>query len=146
MRIPRMTSRRWMITVTTLAILMGASIEVNRQLTLARRYRLLAFSYDQALLMNRNQKSYGIVVFPWGVTVRNACSPELVAYYELMRRKYRRAAARPWLAVEPDPPAPEYPPPGRWPDPYPSDLPPPQRAQDGATETGSLPSFRVIED
>jgi hypothetical protein len=31
----------------------------------------------------------------------------LIDYYAALRRKYERAAARPWLPVEPDPPPPQ---------------------------------------
>ncbi len=33
----------------------------------------------------------------------------LVDYYDKMKTKYERAAARPWLSVEPDRPPPEWP-------------------------------------
>ena len=54
MRLPRMTTRRWMIAVMILATLMGVFAEVNRELRLAHRYRLLAFAYDQALHLDRD--------------------------------------------------------------------------------------------
>ena len=34
-------------------------------------------------------------------------SSTLRSYYEFLEAKYRRAAARPWLPVEPDPPYPD---------------------------------------
>ena len=37
-----------------------------------------------------------------GVYAHGTVNPELAAYHAEMRRKYENAAARPWLAIEPD--------------------------------------------
>jgi hypothetical protein len=103
MRLPRMTTRRWIVTVVISASLMGIVAEVNRELRRAHECRRLAYCYGLAEKLNRGET----VTFPGGMTAISAASPTLAAYYEEMKRKYERAAARPWLAVEPDRPVPE---------------------------------------
>jgi 1-acyl-sn-glycerol-3-phosphate acyltransferase len=99
MRLPRMTTRRWMIAVVIGAVLFGA-MEISQR---RKRFRFLSNSYHMAAEMSL------IEVGP----PAPAGSPEaearrrLVTYYEQLGRKYERAASRPWLPVAPDPPAPK---------------------------------------
>lgn len=55
---------------------------------------------------------FKIPPIPPGKTPRPSAGPQpleakLLAYLEEMERKYDRAASRPWLPVDPDPPEPE---------------------------------------
>jgi hypothetical protein len=103
MRLPRMTIRRWIVTVVVLASVMGALTEVNRELRQAYRYRDIASWYAMAEKMNRG----GTVTFPGGITFSGGSGEKLAGYYEELKRKYERAAARPWLPIQPDAPLPE---------------------------------------
>ena len=66
MRLPRMTTRRWMIVVAIVAILMGVVGEVIRERGLASRYRRLAATYRLAEEMNRGNR----VVLPDGAIIQ----------------------------------------------------------------------------
>jgi hypothetical protein len=101
MHLPRMTTRRLMIAVAAIGLTLGGAVEVYR---LAYRLRL---RYDDFL--DRAQWHSGIV-FTWNAGWRNTPSgatSRRIAYHAAMAEKYRQAARRPWLPVEPDPPPPE---------------------------------------
>jgi hypothetical protein len=102
MRVLRMTTRRWIVTVVISAGLMGIGVEVKRELRCAHDYRRIAEVYGIAETLNHGQS----VTFPNGTTMQGRGSAELATYYMELRRKYERAASRPWLYVEPDPPEP----------------------------------------
>ena len=97
MRLPRMTTRRWMVVVAVLAPILLAA----RLLSLSAIYRAMANRYDvefigaTPILMGPRER-YRIVRPP---------SARLVRARELAD-KYRRASWCPWLPVEPDPPEP----------------------------------------
>jgi hypothetical protein len=104
MRVPRMTTRRWIVMIVISASLMGIVAEVNRHLKYASDYRSRAFWYSVAEKINRGE----VVTIPGGMTIgRSVGSPTLAAYYHQMKRKYARAATHPWLPVAPDGPAPQ---------------------------------------
>jgi hypothetical protein len=103
MRLSRMTTRRWMVAVAVVALLMGIVGEVIRELRLTRRHHEWANGYRLAEAINRGDR----VALPGGMTVQSAGSPRLADYYAEMRWKYERASRYPWLSVEPDPPQPE---------------------------------------
>ena len=102
MRVIRMTTRRWIVTVVISAGLMGVAVEVKRELRCAHDYRRFAEWYGIAETLNNGQS----VTLPSGVTMQGSASAKLATYYMELRRKYERAASRPWLSVEPDPPEP----------------------------------------
>jgi hypothetical protein len=102
MRLPRMTTRRWMLAVAVVALLMGIVGEAIRELRLARRYGEFARGYRFGLDLNRGER----VAIPGGF-IQSAGSPRLADYYAEMYWKYERASRYPWLPVEPDPPPPE---------------------------------------
>jgi hypothetical protein len=105
MRLPRMTTRRWMVMVGIVAIALGV-IEIVRERRLASGYRLRAKFYATW------EASTGDIVFTGsgraqGLTaVAKAPDEGQKAYAASMRRKYEWAAAHPWLPVQPDPPPP----------------------------------------
>jgi hypothetical protein len=91
-RLPRMTTRRWMMTVAIVAAGLGlyARSEYLEAIAIQHRSRTTwvsgaeGFSPEQ---MRRVQAS--------------------VAWHGMLADKYHRAARRPWLPVPPDPPEPK---------------------------------------
>jgi hypothetical protein len=95
MRLPRLrfTVRRMMVAVVILAVPLGAIAELRRR---HEHYRWLAsYHAGKAGITNMNPSSPR----PTFGTLRE------IWRYDLSR-KYMEAAARPWLAVAPDPPDP----------------------------------------
>jgi hypothetical protein len=87
MRLPRITTRRWMITVAVVALL----------LYLERRRRsfesLAAFRLWPGVASTRHNPNLRL--------------KKITLWHWDLARKYRYAAQYPWLPVEPDPPEPE---------------------------------------
>ena len=128
MRYPRLrfTVRRLMAFVSLCGIVMGGFIEIPRLRQLSHIYwvksRRMAgreqmvragaaisraawvAQYQEA---ERVEREYTIGP-PFSIA--KPYPPErcvkLIPYYEALRRKYERAAAYPWLSIEPDPPPP----------------------------------------
>ena len=101
MRLPRMTTRRWIVAVAVIGLMLGGTIEAYR---LAYRLRR---RYDDFL--DRAQWHSGFV-FDWNARWRKNESDATVRrinYHAEMARKYEHAARYPWLPVAPDPPEPE---------------------------------------
>jgi len=102
MRMPRMTTRRWMILVAVV----GASIQAIRwHLKWSRAYLWLAERRAAS-------KSFRTLFVPGKGPVRinrngQLISPERDRWYAATSDTYYRAAHFPWLPVEPDPPQPE---------------------------------------
>jgi hypothetical protein len=98
MRLPRMTTRRWLIAVAVVAVALAASIVIERR---RHHFRTLAERHSSAEL-----SCLGLA--------GRLDSPALAASWKRkaercarLAQKYRRAARYPWLPVEPDPPEPE---------------------------------------
>ncbi len=94
MRLPRMTTRRWMIAVAFVAAMMGWFALQRR----AEQFQRLAASHGREAEVFRNDMDMGI------------SDPALIKrldYHEEMRRKYDRGVLYPWLLVAPDPPKPK---------------------------------------
>jgi hypothetical protein len=86
MRLPRMTTRRWMIMIAVVAIVLGAiAIDERRD-----RFRQLAAYHDRVVQALRP---------PYVPQV----NPRRVAYHRDLAAKYERAARYPWLPLEPEP-------------------------------------------
>lgn len=131
MRLPRMTMRRWMIAVAVVAALLGAELARRR----IREYRFMASEYKiEAVYHARSSRDSRKAHRRWidsaqdtegkagetdDVTLRafyiervsearSSAESEaaLAQYQEAMRKKYERAAGRPWESVPPDPPEP----------------------------------------
>jgi len=107
MRLPRMTTRRWMIAVAVVGlVLTGLDLERRRSRYrgLAAHYRTLVAGVQEIeggplagkMFRNPPGKSYAVVE-----------SRDLVQFRRTMAAKYERAARYPWLPVPPDPPPPE---------------------------------------
>ena len=98
MRLPRMTTRRWMVAVAAAAPM----LRVASLLSLSVMYRDKARQYDIELL--------GATPILMGPRERHRIvhppSAHLLWARE-MANKYERASWCPWLPVEPDPPEPK---------------------------------------
>jgi hypothetical protein len=80
-----------MVAVTVAAALLGAVVTLRR----AAHFMRLAVLHEHMSQRIRSQTKLTLD------DMRSADDNEMLA------RKYQRAAARPWLTVEPDPPRPE---------------------------------------
>jgi hypothetical protein len=101
MRMPRMTTRRWMIAVVLVGVLIQA---IRWHVKWSRAYRWLA--EERAA-----RKSFRTIVVAGKGPIRinrrgEEISPERERWYAATSDKYYRAALFPWLPVEPDPPQP----------------------------------------
>jgi hypothetical protein len=110
MGLPRLTVRQWMLVVAVAALVM-MQVEFLRRCYV---YMNVAESYETraegARIRRKAEDRFG--VFPkemfdadGQMKAENAAMFELLrVYFEAMGRKYRYAAAHPWLSVDPDPP------------------------------------------
>jgi hypothetical protein len=118
MRLPRMTTRQWMIAAAVVAVMLAPEIAAalfRRQLTLrergdyhARREGVLtdrARDFEQAALKFADRKPG--IAFQWQAYA--AGEAEIGAWHARLKEKYRHVARCAWLPVEPDPPEPENP-------------------------------------
>jgi hypothetical protein len=90
LRWPRWTTRRLMLAVVVVGLLMGWVNLARRR----ERFQTLAVKHEVLLYFAIHGHHHG------------GPNPERAGYHESMRLKYLRAADRPWLMVEPDEPAP----------------------------------------
>jgi hypothetical protein len=88
MRLPRLTTRRLLVLVAVVGIVLGAGQELRRR---SARYREISNRHFAAL----GFEGSGSV---WEPAPR---------WHSAMWKKYDRLARYPWLPVEPDPPPPE---------------------------------------
>ncbi len=96
MRIPRMTTRRWIVVVMIVAVLLGVE----------RTRRRAAYLQQRAVENEQAETAIKIILLPApGTDVESL--RRRADYYAHLKEKYRRAARSPWLSIEPDPPAPE---------------------------------------
>lgn len=135
MRLPRMTTRRWIVVVVIVGLLMvGVRLEQRRRLFLSRAQVHEQRAASDPKLESRERKicaEYPVLIAELERLQRDKdrepARPRLeilkvgldrsrrnlarwanrFAYYEAMAHKYQHAARYPWLAVEPDPPPPE---------------------------------------
>jgi hypothetical protein len=104
---PRFTLRRLMVAVAVAACLLGLEATRRRWDDASTGYRLLAEAYLQKA-RDASEKATRIAI-----ALRSDEAPEIAREQRLadrwgaLMRKYSRAADRPWLPVEPDPPGPE---------------------------------------
>lgn len=112
MRLPLMTTRRWMLAIALLAILFTAMVEVPRLLILRGKYLELASKYQfwenryRWNIEDRQEITRYAVWQPRGPepsAERLAQMRETEKYYSALRVKYERAAGAPWRPLEPDP-------------------------------------------
>ena len=115
MRLPRMTTRRWMIAVAVVGVMLAAAALFRRHLTLRElgdyHARMEGVLMDRARLLGQPSlefaNRYPVIAAEWRTYA--ACEAEIGAWHARLKKKYRRAARYPWLAIEPDPPKPENP-------------------------------------
>jgi hypothetical protein len=86
MRLPRMTTRRWMVAVGVVALLFGAFVTLRR----AAYFMRLAAAHEHFAHYLRS-------------TAGPAGDQTAAEHNERLARLYERAAARPWFQVEPEP-------------------------------------------
>lgn len=119
MRMPRMTTRRWMMAVLLAALgLSGWETERRRQAYRARATLLgrteLRCKIEVCLATDAIEADGCCIAIPEGFDPMTAKLPVAAekyrrrfAYYRHLRQKYEAASWHPWLPVEPDPPEPE---------------------------------------
>ena len=121
MRSPRMTTRRWMVAVAVVGLIMGGIVGHERLkrrrgllLNLARAHFLREMACHQeanlyhALEQNlRGATGYESVYRRNYRKRRKENAIQRTRYHRSLVSKYRRAARYPWLPVESDPPEPE---------------------------------------
>jgi hypothetical protein len=106
-----MTTRRWMIAVAVVALVMGGYGLKRRRDDFLSRVQVHAEEAtwrleDSVMLCSRAVNSMDdIELARW--KRRIAILPQLIAYHKALAQKYRGAARYPWLPIEPDPPEPE---------------------------------------
>lgn len=101
MRLPRMTTRRWIVVVAITAMF----VEIYRESKLSSQYR------QNASLHRLREAMFRGDIFPvpgksLGWIATGTPNASLSAYHAAMGEKYEYAARHPWRAVEPDPPEP----------------------------------------
>ncbi len=134
MRMPRMTTRRWIVVVVIVGLLMvGVRLVQRRRLFLSRaqvhelnaafypklesRERKMCLEYAVLIAGLERLQRYGdreparsrleTLKVRLDQSRRNLPRwTNTIAYYVAMSHKYRHAARYPWLPVEPDPPEP----------------------------------------
>ena len=89
MQFPRMTTRRWMVAVLITSVFLGGLVMLRR----SAHFMRLAVLHEHTAHHLRSQTG-------------PSADPQGVDHNERLARKYQRAAARPWLPVEPEPPEP----------------------------------------
>lgn len=128
MRLPRMTTRRWMVAVAVVASILSAEVTRRRWVDFRKRARDndAAETFDRFLLAGgsvarplkdgRAELIRAPRIVRWnGMELERPPTPGYDAeslrrraeYHARLKEKYRRAAAFPWLLVEPDPPEPK---------------------------------------
>ena len=115
MRLPRMTTRRWMVSVAVLAVGLAAAALFRRHLILRERGDYHARREGVHTAQARRIGPIAPVFadrYP-GIAdelrAYAAGETEIGAWHARLKEKYRRVARFPWLAIEPDPPEPEGP-------------------------------------
>jgi hypothetical protein len=133
MQRPRITIRRLMTAVAVVGLLLGMAVwgwglkqrtdyclhQESSHLQSAKLYRSIAKSFPEMsrrrIFGAKEERPPTIVMVPRldpHLVLMNEhtySADALADYYADLARKYRRVAMRPWLSLEPDPPAPEYP-------------------------------------
>jgi hypothetical protein len=97
MRLPRVTTRQWMVAVALVALTIGIALGGIRLKRQRDRHLLHAALHQSHVDLARKIKKGS----PGPLASR------LIEYHASMARRYRHAARYPWLPVEPEPPAPE---------------------------------------
>jgi hypothetical protein len=107
MRLPRMTTRRWMIAVAVVGLLMGGAVVGYRLMLWHDSFLALATDHGHTGFLYRFLREDLCLGEARAESAEQAALGRRAAYHEALAEKYRRAARYPWLPVEPDPPPPE---------------------------------------
>jgi|SRR5215467_5754768 len=105
MRLPRMTTRRWMIAVAVVALICAAAVILRER---KERFGRIARRHWHAVELSSlvgHADMLGTPRFPRETFALRR--KRVIDWHREMARKYRGAARHPWLPVEPDPPKPE---------------------------------------
>ena len=105
MPLPRMTTRRWMIALAGVALLL-VSIRLWR-LSSDFRSRAAWHGVQEARFKDRLEWSRRLAHERDFATSSVTYSLDRISYHAALKGKDERAARRPWLPVPPDPPEPE---------------------------------------
>src|SRR4051812_1471105 len=111
MRLPAMTTRRWMIAVAVVALVMGGYCLKRRRDDFLWRVRVHTEEAtwrleDSVMLCSRAINSMDDIELA-RLKRRTVILPQLIAYHKALAQKYWGAARYPWLPVEPDTPEPK---------------------------------------
>jgi hypothetical protein len=117
-RFPRMTTRRWMVAVTVIGLMIGlmiggAVLRIRQRreyfLTLAQsHHNEEASSMARGTALKSRSGSISEISSEIGQLDRDyERMMDRANHHAAMAHKYEHAARYPWLSVEPDPPAPE---------------------------------------
>jgi hypothetical protein len=114
MRLPRMTTRRWMVAVAVIGLLVGGGVRLKRRrdyfLSLARSHaqKMPSSTAEGKALRSRFGSTSGMGGEETVLLSRDFDRMMNRAdHHSALRRKYEHAARYPWLPVEPEPPEPE---------------------------------------
>jgi hypothetical protein len=103
MRLPRMTTRRWILAVAVVAVLFA--VEADRRCWPGRR-RFRAMQAERHAVMclwaSVGLSDDGVVLGG-----PEAVDESRAQYHRRMELRWKQAEARPWLPVGPDPPVPK---------------------------------------
>jgi hypothetical protein len=114
MRLPRMTTRRWMIAVVAIGLIIGAGVLLKQRrdyflaLVQSHQKEVASSTARGNALKSRFAGTPGMTVEE--ITRLRGDYDRMVAradHHASLARKYEEAARHPWLPVEPDPPEPK---------------------------------------
>jgi hypothetical protein len=91
MRLPRMTTRRWMVAMVIVAVALEGTMERRN-----RFRKITDYHRAESKKLASRLKCFAMTELDW----------QPIEWHEWMRLKYDRAARYPWLPLEPDPPRP----------------------------------------
>ncbi len=91
-----MTTRRWMVAVAVVGLLLGIGASGLRSL-----------KYSRTASAHLNRFTWIYLTLPHRGMAETMRLRRKAKYHLGLYDKYKAAARRPWLPVEPDPPAPE---------------------------------------
>jgi hypothetical protein len=108
-----MTLRGLMVVVALVGVGLGVPIAIHRQRdryrSLVSHHTTLALIYaERGLMIDMNARLKVGDGAWWGPSLVPETAPwiALSEYHEALKRKYERAAGRPWALIPPDPPPP----------------------------------------
>jgi hypothetical protein len=107
MRLPRMTTRRWMIAVAILAVGLATTVALFRRHLALRQRAAYHEEIEKLATATVGELALAARWPKWAARVRGNAA--IRARHARLKEKYWRAARYPWLPVGPDPPEPEKP-------------------------------------